>query len=273
MKKRLFKLTTEIFIERSKKIHNDYYNYDLVCYKNSDSLVTIKCPKHGEFKQVAKYHMNGSGCKKCAKQIISEKMRHCWSEKEISILKENFFKNNSMAHCARLLNLDRDVIRKKLIDLGLGEHIVKRGIQIAWGYKDITSERWYSLVHGAKSRNLEVSIKIEDVWNLYLKQNKKCALSGLPILYSKNRKKITASVDRIDSKKGYTLDNIQIVHRDINRLKLDFPEDAFVSMCLNVANTFKNKNTKRKITRWDIDIMNDTEHPVFCDEAWPVREA
>ena len=186
MSKRLFKLTTEIFIERSKQIHNDYYNYDLVCYKNSSSLLTIKCPKHGEFKQVAKFHMNGSGCKKCANQTKSEKMKYCWSEKEISILKENFFKNNSVAHCARLLNLDRDVIKKKLIDLGFGVYIVKRGIQIAWGYKDITSERWYSLVHGAKSRNLEVSIKIEDVWNLYLKQNKKCALSGLPVLYSKD---------------------------------------------------------------------------------------
>jgi hypothetical protein len=269
MSKRLFKLTTEIFIERSKQIHNDYYNYDLVCYKNSSNLVTIKCPKHGEFKQVAKYHMNGSGCKKCSNQIKSEKKRYRWSENEISILKENFPKN-SIAYCARLLNLDRDVVKKKIIDLGLGAHIVKRGIQIAWGYKDITSERWYSLLHSAKSRNLEVSIKIEDVWNLYLKQNKKCALSGLPVLYSKDRRKITASVDRIDSKKGYTLDNIQIVHRDINRLKLDFPEDAFVSMCLNVANTFKNKNTKRKITRWDIDILNDTEYPVFFDEAWPV---
>ncbi len=45
-----------------------------------------------------------------------------------------------------------------------------------------------------------------------------------------------------------------------------FPVDVFISMCKKVSDNFKNK--KRKIVRWDIDILNDTEYPVFSDKAW-----
>ena len=59
------KLNTEIFIERSNKKHNFYYNYSLVDYKNSHTKVKIICPKHGEFEQLPYVHINGSGCIKC----------------------------------------------------------------------------------------------------------------------------------------------------------------------------------------------------------------
>ena len=59
------KLTQEEFIERSKRIHGDKYDYSKVEYKNKDSKVIIICPIHGEFEQVANSHMRGVGCKKC----------------------------------------------------------------------------------------------------------------------------------------------------------------------------------------------------------------
>ena len=37
----------------------------------------------------------------------------------------------------------------------------------------------------------------------------------------------TASLDRIDSSKGYTEDNIQWVHKDVNQMKMDLPEQRF----------------------------------------------
>ena len=37
----------------------------------------------------------------------------------------------------------------------------------------------------------------------------------------------TASLDRIDSKKGYTIDNIQWVHKDVNKMKMDLQEEDF----------------------------------------------
>lgn len=99
------------------------------------------------------------------------------------------------------------------------------------GYRDITGSRWYSLISGAKSRKLDVFINKEDVWCKFEKQMFLCALSKLPISFKDN----TASVDRIDSGKHYTPDNIQIIHKDINRMKNNFNQEYFIEMCKLIA--------------------------------------
>jgi hypothetical protein len=123
---------------------------------------------------------------------------------------------------------------------------------------------WINLIRGAKDRNLEVTIDIQDIWNLFLKQNKKCALTNWDVVFDQRKTLTTASVDRIDSSKGYTLDNIQIVHKKVNKLKMDFSEKDLFAMCKAIADNLKNKNVPRIIERWDLDIWNDTEVPVYC---------
>jgi hypothetical protein len=59
------KLTIQSFMDRSQKVHNNFYDYSLVDYKNTKTKVTIICPKHGEFEQAPGDHMNGRGCKSC----------------------------------------------------------------------------------------------------------------------------------------------------------------------------------------------------------------
>ena len=60
-----YKLTTDLFIERSNIIHDNKYDYSLVNYKNNKTKVIIICNKHGEFKQRPDAHLNGQGCSKC----------------------------------------------------------------------------------------------------------------------------------------------------------------------------------------------------------------
>jgi hypothetical protein len=113
------------------------------------------------------------------------------------------------------------------------------------GYQEITGSYWYSVKHAAKVRNLEFNISIEDVWNLFIKQNKLCALSGLPIyfaFYNEDQNTQTTSLDRIDSTKGYVLNNVQWVHKDINRMKHNFNEDYFINMCISIARYKENKS-------------------------------
>ena len=43
------KLDNKIFVERSNKIHNNFYNYSLTNYEHSLKKVKIKCPIHGLF--------------------------------------------------------------------------------------------------------------------------------------------------------------------------------------------------------------------------------
>jgi hypothetical protein len=115
----------------------------------------------------------------------------------------------------------------------------------AWNYSghgDLAMVYFNSCKAGAKSRSLEFSIIIEDMWNKFLEQDKKCALTSLSLnmernckLWRKDKNSMTASLDRIDNKRGYTIDNIHWVHKDINRMKSDFDLEYFLNLCKLVS--------------------------------------
>lgn len=111
------------------------------------------------------------------------------------------------------------------------------------GYEKITGSWFSKCKWGASVRNLEFSISKEDIWNQYIKQNKKCALTGQLVIFKTSRKdkNDTASLDRKDATKGYTIDNIQIVHKDINLTRLDYTIDEYKNICTKVHN-YSNNN-------------------------------
>ena len=45
----------------------------------------------------------------------------------------------------------------------------------------------------------------------------------------------SVSVERIDSKIGYTIDNVVLVCNVINRMKSDLPLNLFIEMCHKVS--------------------------------------
>ena len=58
--------TTEDFITKSNKIHNNKYDYSKTIYTGSSNKLTITCPHHGDFEQIAVDHMTkGYGCRRC----------------------------------------------------------------------------------------------------------------------------------------------------------------------------------------------------------------
>lgn len=97
-------------------------------------------------------------------------------------------------------------------------------------YQDIDIAWFNTKVRRAKQRDYEFTITIEDVWGIYIAQDKVCALSGVPIDF-----KGTASLDRIDNTVGYVRENIQIVHKDVNYMKYTYSQDYFIKMCNLVA--------------------------------------
>ena len=59
-------LTKEEFIEKSRNIHGDKYDYSKVEYVNAHTKVCIICHIHGEFWQTPDGHyINGQGCPQC----------------------------------------------------------------------------------------------------------------------------------------------------------------------------------------------------------------
>ncbi len=80
------KKTTELFIEKAKKIHGDKYNYSLVDYKKDDTSVKIICPIHGVFEQTPSNHLHKTkpqGCPKCSVSKGEMKIRNFLKEKNI----------------------------------------------------------------------------------------------------------------------------------------------------------------------------------------------
>lgn len=101
------------------------------------------------------------------------------------------------------------------------------------GYGGIYRSYWTSTQNGAKLRGLNFEISIEFAAKLFEHQEGKCALSGVDI--SLKRPGQTASLDRKNSLKGYTEENVQWVHKSVNLMKWDLGEDEFIELCRRVA--------------------------------------
>ena len=92
--------------------------------------------------------------------------------------------------------------------------------------------------HGAMRRNIDFKIDIEFMDKLWNEQNGICALSGIKLKISTRVTdgiNTTASLDRIDSSKGYIEGNVQWVHKDINKIKWGLSTETFIKYCRKVV--------------------------------------
>ena len=89
------------------------------------------------------------------------------------------------------------------------------------GYGDMGASYWHSLRISAGKRDLPFEVTMKYLWEIYLKQERKCIFTGLNIAFDRGSRG-TASLDRIDSSKGYIVGNVQWVHKDINKIKGKF---------------------------------------------------
>lgn len=87
-----------------------------------------------------------------------------------------------------------------------------------------------ALRRGAAVRGYEFAVTVEDLDLVFLRQGERCALTGVPLVMGDN-----ASVDRVDSSRGYTPENIQWVDKTINQMKSDLDQGGFLDWCRKVA--------------------------------------
>ena len=103
----------------------------------------------------------------------------------------------------------------------------------------------------SRDKGWEIEFDREYIKELYNKQNGRCFYTDEPMnlgyhrdkkdLYSLNFHNI--SVDRIDSKKGYTKENTVLCCWGINNMKQQLPVDELIYWAEKILN-FKNKNQK-----------------------------
>ena len=69
------KLTQEEYIGKAKEIHGDKYDYSKTVYITSRESIKVICPIHGEFEQMPRLHLSGSGCPKCGNKLKSQQKK------------------------------------------------------------------------------------------------------------------------------------------------------------------------------------------------------
>jgi len=109
---------------------------------------------------------------------------------------------------------------------------------------ELSGYYWKRLKSGAKSRNIQFEITQKEALDLFYKQDGKCALTGVEInigIISKSKypKLCMASLDRKDSSKGYSIENVQWVHKEINIMKGSLKEVDFIKWCKMVSDHCK----------------------------------
>ena len=112
------------------------------------------------------------------------------------------------------------------------------------GYGEISGSHWCVIksCSGQRYKNTYIpfDLTIEQIWDLFLAQNRKCALSGVDLVLDGTvggRANRTASLDRINSDKGYTIDNVQWVHKVVNIMKMELSMSEFKEWVLKINNT------------------------------------
>jgi hypothetical protein len=107
------------------------------------------------------------------------------------------------------------------------------------GHGGISSTMWKYIQCLAVKRDIIFNLDIEEAWSVFEQQGGLCALSGVPIAFANDTSSIstntTASLDRIDSSKGYQPGNIQWLHKEVNRMKKNFDQDTFLRWCGTAA--------------------------------------
>lgn len=111
-----------------------------------------------------------------------------------------------------------------------------------WKYRNPLGQILARLKTRAKTKRVEFSLVEED-----LVVPEKCPVFGTPLVLHTTRKikkdlKKSVSVDRKDSSKGYTKDNIQIMSAFANRMKNNANSDELLRFADWIYKTYKTRS-------------------------------
>jgi len=88
------KLGANIFIEESKKIHGNKYDYSKVVYKNNSTKIEIICKKHGAFFQTPNAHKdNKQGCPSCKESKGESRIRVFLESNNIQFINQHSYED------------------------------------------------------------------------------------------------------------------------------------------------------------------------------------
>lgn len=207
---------------------------------------------------VEKYQICRSACYRILKMYgYTKKGRKSTVFLDKDFLEEHYIKlNKNVNVIAEEFAVSKTAIRNALIKHKIK---IKKRNRTYVRHRDYSTKSWkghgelsgtiFSKIRSrAKRGGIDFDVNVKMLWELFLKQNRKCALTGvdLKFRYSEGhfiKEDQTASLDRIDSSKGYVEGNIQWVHKEINQLKWSINQEKFIHWCKLVSN-YNNEEAK-----------------------------
>ena len=223
-------------------IHDGKYQYG----GQEGNKEVIFCSIHGKFLQRRYAHLAGQACPSCGTLSSIEKRRSNKKEflKRAQALHMGKYEYSNVDYKTRHTKVTIDCVTHGGFSQTPGHHLsgdgcpkcaieaVRGSGNALWrGCGDLSGKYWSGLMKGAEHRKIPVEITIEEAWQLFLVQKRQCAFSGEQLTMATTYQKGTASLDRIDSTKGYISGNVQWIHKDFNKMKVNLPEDLFLFRC------------------------------------------
>ncbi len=162
------------------------------------------------------------------KQKYMKKCVICSEEKELT----EFYSSQRGKKCKDcILKITRDYKRNKRLDDEFKQlESVKQ--------KERRIRLWQNtLIHDSKHRKIENTLTVDDINEMYEKQNGLCFWFGVPMIPTdQNKHPQQPSIDRLDRTKGYTKENVVLCcySANIGRNENDIETwESFISLLLN----------------------------------------
>ncbi len=97
--------------------------------------------------------------------------------------------------------------------------------------------RYWKTRNTAIKRGLDFTLTMDDLEDLFQKQDQRCPYTGWKLTFASSTTAYdgTASLDRIDSSKGYVKGNVQWVNKHVNLMKNAHTHEDFVELCKAIA--------------------------------------
>lgn len=152
------------------------------------------------------------------------KIKWTMSDEKLKVMCFNVITTNKLKNIDELRS--KKINTGKKIEKDIAEDVYSK-------LRNFCSLRMNQTRGNAKVRDLEVKIATNDVINKYFEQNGVCALSGMILTFDNEESNEISdlSIDRIDSNKGYTYNNIQIVSSIVNKSKSDLKNEEYIRLC------------------------------------------
>lgn len=89
----------------------------------------------------------------------------------------------------------------------------------------------YNKIATTRRRRPDCTVTADDLMHILNDQDGLCAVTGLLMTWSPHSPHTNVSLDRIDSGKGYTIDNIRLVCATVNYMKHRMNDEQLLFWC------------------------------------------